>query len=106
MDTRSEAPARVQPITFGGYQVAAPGFDEEMFASVVQRALADGLRVEPGRAPRTWLVTNPVSGHEYAANVHGCTCAAGHHRSLCKHLALTLLLDAILTPVDRLGGAS
>lgn len=96
-----------ETIRFGGHTIRAPGFDELTFAAAVNRAFSDGLAVSPGRAPRSWYVRNPVSGQEYVASLDGtCTCAAGHHRSLCKHLALTLLLDAILTPVDRLGGVA
>ncbi len=106
MDTRSEAPARVQPITFGGYRITAPGFDPESFAAAVNRPLGDGLTVSPGRAPRTWHVRNPVSGHEYASNVHGCSCPSNLHGAPCKHVAIVVLIEAITTPVDRLGGAS
>jgi hypothetical protein len=96
-----EAPTRVQPITFGGYQIAAPGFDSESFAAAVNRAFGDGLRVEPDRAPRTWRVTNPAHGSEYIANVHGCSCPASLHGAPCKHVAIVQLIETITTIRER-----
>jgi hypothetical protein len=102
-----ETPTRADPpITFHGYAIRAAGFTAETFAAAIQRALADGLTISPGRAPRTWHVRNPVSGHEYASNVHGCSCPASLHGAPCKHVAIVLLTETITTPVDRLGGAS
>ncbi len=101
-----EAPTRAETITFHGYRLDAPGFAPETFAAAVGRAFSDGLTISPGQAPRTWHVRNPTSGHEYASNVHGCSCPASLHGAPCKHVALTLLIDAIIGGADRLGGAS
>jgi hypothetical protein len=101
-----EAPARVQPITYHGHTITAPGFTAETFAAGIGRALSDGLNVQPGRAPKTWLVFNSTNLSEYIVSPFGCSCRAGELNRPCKHRALAMLIEAILTPVDRPGGAS
>jgi hypothetical protein len=102
---RIDAPTRIETFLYEGHTIRAPGFDEESFAIAVGRALAEGLTAQPGKAPRTWLVTNPATNSEYVAHGrYGCSCASGHHRSLCKHRAVVLLVEAITGGVDRPGG--
>jgi hypothetical protein len=106
MDIVQDITTLPETIRFGGHTVRAPGFTAETFASAIDRALSDGLTISPGRAPRTWHVRNPVSGHEYATNRHGCSCPASLHGSPCKHAAIVILVETITGGADRLGGAS
>ncbi len=93
-------------VRFGGFTICTDGFDDATFAAAIARALHDGLTISPGRAPRTWLVTNPLNRSEYVTNAHGCSCRAGEHGTPCKHRAIILVIEAILGGSDSLGGAS
>jgi hypothetical protein len=99
--TRAESAVR-----YAGYQITAPGFDEAAFSAAVQRALADGLTVSPGRAPRTWQVFNSTNLSEYIVSPFGCSCRAGELNRSCKHRALVQLIEAIIGGADRPGGVA
>lgn len=73
----------------GGYTITAPTFrDADQFDRAIERAFADGLRVEATDHPTWFHVVNPQSGVSYSTSRTSCSCKAGRTGTPCKHIAV------------------
>jgi hypothetical protein len=94
------APAVSESITFGGYEVDAPGFTPEQFVRAVARSLADDLAVSTDQAGATIVGLRSVNGG-YHVTREGCTCKARQVGTPCKHRAALIAHLDIREPALR-----
>jgi hypothetical protein len=89
------------PVTWGGHDVDAPGFDQDRFERAMTRAFIDDLRLKAiGR--ETFLVHRPGASMGHRVTRETCSCPAGQHEVPCKHRALVIAhLDIRVPEVGR-----
>ncbi len=89
------------PVTWGGHDVDAPGFDQDRFERAMTRAFIDDLRLKStGR--ETFLVYHPNASMGHRVTRETCSCPAGQHDVPCKHRALVIAhLDIRVPEVAR-----
>ena len=89
------------PVTWGGHDVDAPGFDQDRFERAMTRAFIDDLRLKPipGGA---FLVYHPAASLGHRVTRETCSCPAGQHDVPCKHRALVIAhLDIRVPEIGR-----
>jgi hypothetical protein len=89
------------PITWGGHDVDAPGFDQDQFERAMTRAFVDDLRLK-AVGGETFLVYHPAASRGHRVTRETCSCPAGQHEVPCKHRALVIAhLDIRVPEVAR-----
>ena len=89
------------PVTWGGHDVDAPGFDQDRFERAMTRAFIDDLRLKPLGGER-FLVYHPNASMAHRVTRETCSCPAGQHDVPCKHRALVIAhLDIRMREVAR-----
>ena len=89
------------PVTWGGHDVDAPGFDQDRFARAMTRAFIDDLRLK-SLGGDTFLVFHPNASLGHRVTRETCSCPAGQHDVPCKHRALVIAhLDIRVPEVAR-----
>jgi hypothetical protein len=89
------------PVTWGGHDVDAPGFDQDRFERAMTRAFIDDLRLKP-IGGETFLVYHPAASMGHRVTRETCSCPAGQHDVPCKHRALVIAhLDIRVPEVSR-----
>jgi hypothetical protein len=82
-------PALPVPVTWGGHEVNAPGFDQDRFDRAMARAFVDDLQVKP-LGGDAFLVHHPAATRGHRTTRETCSCPAGEHEVPCKHRALVI----------------
>ena len=89
------------PVTWGGHDVDAPGFDQDRFERAMTRAFIDDLRLRPIK-DGAYLVYHPAASRGHRVTRETCSCPAGQHEVPCKHRALVIAhLDIRVPEVAR-----
>ena len=89
------------PVTWGGHDVDAPGFDQDRFERAMTRAFIDDLRLK-SLGGDTFLVYHPSASMGHHVTRETCSCPAGQHDVPCKHRALVIAhLDIRVPEVAR-----
>ena len=89
------------PVTWGGHEVDAPGFDQDRFERAMTRAFIDDLRLKPIHGG-AFLVYHPAASLGHRVTRETCSCPAGQHDVPCKHRALVIAhLDIRVPEVAR-----
>lgn len=79
-------------VTHNGGTVDAPGFTTDTFASAVDRAKRDNLRVEPCDVERSVMVSDSTGNGWYLVSRTSCECKGHQSHGRCKHRALAIWL--------------
>lgn len=89
------------PVTCGGHDVDAPGFDQDQFERAMTRAFIDDLRLK-SLGGDAFLVFHPSASMGHRVTRETCSCPAGQHDVPCKHRALVIAhLDIRVPEVAR-----
>jgi hypothetical protein len=89
------------PVSWGGHDVDAPGFDQDRFERAMTRAFVDDLRLKP-LGGEAFLVYRPGASLGHRTTRETCSCPAGQHDVPCKHRALVIAhLDIRMPEVAR-----
>lgn len=94
---RSDRPAIPVPVTWGGQEVDAPGFDQGRFERAMARAFVDDLQLKP-LGGGAFLVHHPAATRGHRVTRQTCSCPAGEHEVPCKHRALVIAHLDIRSP--------
>ncbi len=95
------ASARDGSMAWRVYGVFAPGFRSSTFTRAINRALDEGVRLEPTGQPGTFRATRLGSPTIYTVTPTRCTCRAGEVGHGCKHRALACLLLTVTGTPSR-----
>ncbi len=82
----AESARKVEPVTFGGATIDAPGFDQEGFEKAMCRAFVDELVIVQDQTGQDVVCYAGTNGG-YRTTRTSCDCPAGVHGRSCKHRA-------------------
>jgi hypothetical protein len=96
---RAESARNVEPVTFGGHEVDAPGYTTEGFARAMARALVDELEIHGVGGGH--VVTRRGLNGGYPCSRNRCECKAGQVGQPCKHRAALIFHLDVREPALR-----